>query len=383
MNILMVGDSFYPDTFGGSHRVIYELAKRYAAQGDNVYVLTPLREGKAEEEIVDGIHVVRYPRRKGLLGFLDFLKAPAKACKELEKFIHFDVINGHWPLTSYKVFKRHPKTKKVFFFHGPSFLEYKTEMENKNAILRKLFVAFIKHYEAKAIKLADETVVASNYMKGLLLENFKPKNEPHRVPLACDSDKFELPSSKQEARRKINIPQDEFAILTLRRLKKRMGLDLLIRAMPQVIEKIPNTTLYIGGKGDYLPNLEALAEECGVRDRIRFLGFVPDKDIATYYGSADLSVVPSLTLEGFGLVSLEAMCSGTPVVATAAGGNIDVVGGLDERLLSKPNDPEALADCIISFYGRKEEYPPEKVRSYAVTTYSWEKTAASIKELFK
>ena len=127
--------------------------------------------------------------------------------------------------------------------------------------------------------------------------------------------------------------------VSVRRLVPRMGLDVLVDAWSVVVEaaNVP-VLLLIAGDGPSRSALEAQVERLGLTDYIRFIGRVDDASLVSLYRAANVSVVPSVSLEGYGLVVLESLATGTPVVASAVGGLSEAVGGFDESALVPPGD---------------------------------------------
>ena len=112
-----------------------------------------------------------------------------------------------------------------------------------------------------------------------------------------------------------------------------MGLSNLVDAMKQVIDREPDAILYIAGKGRLKAQLEAQIASHGLADHVKLLGFVTDAQLPLIYRAADLNVVPTLSLEGFGLVAAEALAAGTPSLVTPVGGLPEVVSGLSPDLV--------------------------------------------------
>jgi glycosyltransferase involved in cell wall biosynthesis len=133
-----------------------------------------------------------------------------------------------------------------------------------------------------------------------------------------------------------------------------MGVDLLIEAMAAVRARDHTATLVIGGDGPLAPALRAQARRLGLDGAVRFVGFVPEADLAAYYGAADASVVPTRALEGFGLVTLESLACGTPVIGTPVGATPEVLGALDPALLAEAPTSEALARAILALLARTD-----------------------------
>jgi glycosyltransferase involved in cell wall biosynthesis len=110
--------------------------------------------------------------------------------------------------------------------------------------------------------------------------------------------------------------------------------------------QLPGVRLVIGGSGILRTSLEQRATHLGLADRVQFAGFIPDEQLARYYQAADLVVLPSLALEGFGLITLEALACGTPVVATPESGATDVLGALEPTWLAPDREPATLARTV-------------------------------------
>src|SRR5205807_5699025 len=126
-----------------------------------------------------------------------------------------------------------------------------------------------------------------------------------------------------------------WVVAAVRRLVPRMGLDVLLDAWQALGSP---GVLAIGGDGPLRPELEARGDES-----VRFLGRLSDDDLVALYSAADVTVVPSLALEGFGLVVLESLACGTPVVVSDAGGLPEAVAGLDASLVVPAGDAGVLA----------------------------------------
>jgi len=147
--------------------------------------------------------------------------------------------------------------------------------------------------------------------------------------------------------------QGKRVILTVARLVERKGIDMVIRAMPKVLEAIPDAVYLVIGTGPCRGKLERLVEELGSEERVIFGGYVPDDEMPPYYGACDVFVLVSHTLadkgevEGFGIVYLEAGACGKPVVAGRGGGVEEAVENGVTGLLVDPLDVDEIADAIV------------------------------------
>jgi phosphatidyl-myo-inositol dimannoside synthase len=160
-------------------------------------------------------------------------------------------------------------------------------------------------------------------------------------------------------------------LMTVSRLassEQYKGHDRVIRAMPRVLLEHPEAIYVIVGDGDDRPRLEVLAAECGVAETVAFAGRVAPDKLPDYYRLADLFVMPS-TGEGFGIVFLEAMASGTPAIGGNKDGSLDPLG---DGALGTAIDPEgvgALASAICAAL-RARSTPPERAGRFSQSAFS-------------
>ncbi|GAB4581817.1 MAG: glycosyltransferase family 4 protein [Anaerolineales bacterium] len=141
-------------------------------------------------------------------------------------------------------------------------------------------------------------------------------------------------------------------LLTLSRLVPRKGIDTVLHTLPTLRKTFPTLNYLIGGKGPDRERLETLANDLGVAQAVKFLGFIPDEEVPALYRKATIFVMPSRedlqasSVEGFGIVFLEASACGLPVVASNSGGIAEAVREGETGLLVPPDDPSALAQAL-------------------------------------
>jgi glycosyltransferase involved in cell wall biosynthesis len=166
------------------------------------------------------------------------------------------------------------------------------------------------------------------------------------VPGCVNVDQFNLPITPGEARLKLQLPQGRPIVLAVRRLVRRMGLEDLIDAVKLLKKRVPDVLLLIAGKGRLQEELQTRISEAGLDDNVKLLGFVPDQHLAALYRAATISVVPTVALEGFGLITVESLASGTPVLVTPVGGLPEAVAGLSPNLVLRATGAEAIAEGL-------------------------------------
>jgi glycosyltransferase involved in cell wall biosynthesis len=159
------------------------------------------------------------------------------------------------------------------------------------------------------------------------------------------------------------------------------GIDILIKAARIVTDEIPEVVFALAGDGQLMAEMKQLSAELKLNN-VYFLGQQTQEDVASLYSVADVSVVPS-RIEPFGLVAIEALGCGTPVVATNAGGLPDFVNNKVGQLIEM-EDVDALAKAIIEELKNNTKLTKGKyAREYAVENYSWKKTLQNVIDIYK
>ncbi len=160
------------------------------------------------------------------------------------------------------------------------------------------------------------------------------------------------------------------------------GVDVTIRALPKILQSFPNLKYIVIGRGDDRPRLEQLTKDLGIGDRVIFAGFVPTEDLVNHYRLADAYIMPSQ--EGFGIVYLEAMACGVPVLSGNADGSADP---LQDGTLGWPvphRDPDAVAQgCIEILKGNDQRCQGDWLRQQTLAKFSPEALSQKLAQLIK
>jgi glycosyltransferase involved in cell wall biosynthesis len=150
----------------------------------------------------------------------------------------------------------------------------------------------------------------------------------------------------------------------------------------EVKRQVPDVWLAIAGKGALRSVLEQQAHELGLQEQVKFLGYVPDEQLPIAYQAADLTVVPSQSLEGFGLILLESLACGTPVLSTPVGGMPEVLRPFQPALVTDTPDSDALAARLVDLLTGKIPLPDRSAcREYAVKNYDWKIITPKVREV--
>lgn len=270
----------------------------------------------------------------------------------------------------------------VMTFHGPWTEEMKFEGKGLKHMVKTTMARSI---ENKAYKLADRFIVLSETFRDILHRSYGvPLHKIELIQGAADIARFVPSQSRLAAKRTLGLPEGATTVLTVRRLVNRMGLLQLLEAWREVSARFPNAILLIGGKGPLRGELEARIADYGLTNKVRLLGYIPDNDLAGYYQAADLFVVPSQALEGFGLITVEAMAAGLPVMATPIGGNREILQKFRPELLFNSPSAEDIAEGLIDKLSNRRLLPSrEECREHVLDRYTWEHVGRRTEQLFE
>src|SRR2546423_4287834 len=238
--------------------------------------------------------------------------------------------------------------------------------------------------ERAVYRRATTVIVLSNAFKDLLIRRYGVQPEAVRVVRpGVDLDRFS-PGDRRRARQQLDLPPDRPIVVTARRLVPRMGIDVLLDSWAQVMSAGQvRPFLLVVGEGQCRSALEAQTRRLGLEQDVRFLGKVSDLDLLAAYRAAEVAVAPSLSLEGFGLITLEALACGTPIIGTSVGGLREALEGLDGTMLVPPRDPHALAGRLLGVLHGHEPAPSRvRCREYA-EDFTWERTAHEVWEIYR
>ncbi|MCC3382059.1 glycosyltransferase family 4 protein [Paenibacillus farraposensis] len=270
----------------------------------------------------------------------------------------------------------------VTTFHGPWTEEMKIEGQGFKHLLK---TTMAKSIEMKAYRLADQFIVLSETFRDILHEHYKvPLSKIHIIPGAANVDRFHPAEDQAAVRKRLNLPQHATIVLTVRRLVNRMGLLQLLEAWRRVTERHPDHLLLIGGRGPLMEELAFKVAEYNLQNHVRLLGYVSDEELPLYHQASNVFVVPTQALEGFGLITVEAMASGLPVLATPVGGNKEILRGFRPGLLFQGTDSEAIAQGLLRVLDHPELLPNAKeCRDHVLSKYTWGHVAEQVEDVFR
>lgn len=208
----------------------------------------------------------------------------------------------------------------------------------------------------KALRDAAKLVAVSRWTKQRLMDlGGIPEKKIQILPNTYDDESFHVAEAPDYLRERYRLLPDEKVILTVARLdpgEGYKGYDRVLQALPAVRKACGPVRYVIAGKGGDRARLEAMAADLGVAESVTFAGFVPDEELADHYRLADVFAMPS-TGEGFGIVFLEAMACGTPVLGGNQDGSVDALDGGKLGLLVDPASVDEIAAGLITLIKRR------------------------------
>ena len=391
-----------PDEVGGAWGLTHEVNKRLAARGWEVHLITckPI-DDLPDYEVIEGVHFHRI-RSLDSKNIFNLWRAIKRRINGICARTSLELVHIHNPLIGFLALL-HPKLKtvpKVTHFHSSWLDEERINRKAKgpSSGWAKIFspvklaciLRVIKFMEGRGFQSSRSILFLSEYSRGHFLKYYRKKKSRLRViPGGVDVNAFFPLKPDQDLstlRRELQLPTDRPILLTVRRLEARMGLENLILAAGQIVRRCPKLDflMVIGGKGSMEKKLNALIEQSDLEDKVRLIGMIPRDTLPSYYRAADVFVLPTLSIEGFGLVTVEALATGVPVLGTPVGGTIEILKGVDESLLFPGTTVEAISLRIEKYLKHPQPFEALKSRCHerAVAHYSWDRVVDLIDEEF-
>lgn len=396
LRMVMVSDISPLHIEGGGERVLWEQASRLAARGHAVRVLSRTPRG-VSPDIVErqGVFIHHFPAARGssLRFLLSSILSARRALTEALTRSPADVLHLYQPFAGYGALRSPPAKglPVLYTFLSPAPLEYISRAgmtrHHYPGVAGRVAQAMIWGIERACLRRADRIHVLSDFSASQLWQLYGiPTSRIVRIPGAVDTERFRPPADQVAARHVLDLPPNRPLLLTVRNLEARMGLDTLIQALNRLRQDLPEVLLLIGGAGRLRESLQALVTSLNLQHHVRFLGYIPEATLPLYYQAADVFVLPTRELEGFGLITVEALACGTPVLGTTVGATPEILDPLDPALLMPEATPEAMAESIRQFLAAHPRNTPasqafrQACRRHVERQYTWERSVGMLEE---
>jgi glycosyltransferase involved in cell wall biosynthesis len=371
MKTIQIGLEWFPERGGGLDRYYYDCCQ-YLPQANIEVTGLVAGSNKVIQDTKGRVKAFASPNDSLIQRWL-------KMRRELTIENLDDLIVSHFALYTFPILDRLKTIPLVTHFHGPWALESDIEVK------KPLVIWFKKQVEKAVYKRSSQFIVLSQTFRDILHQEYRvPLEKIHIIPGGVDIDRFNINLSLTEARTKLNWHPDKPTIFCIRRLAKRMGLENLIAAMVQVRDRYPDIILYIAGKGALADTLQTQITELELTDNVKLLGYLPDEQLPLCYRAANFSVVPTIALEGFGLIVIESLAAGTPVLGTPIGGIPEILRPFSEDLVFEGCTSKQIARGIIEALSGDRILPTSPAcLDYAQVNYKWDKIAQQIKLVYQ
>ncbi len=231
----------------------------------------------------------------------------------------------------------------------------------------------------KSLYAADLILAVSHFTRDRLCQ--EQGLSPNKVGIlhnTFDANAWKIAPRPQHLLEKYGLKPEQKVILTVSRLlasEQYKGYDRLLDAMPIIRQTIPDIHYIIVGKGSDRDRIEQIIQQKGLQNHVTLAGFIADEHLCDYYNLCDLFAMPSKR-EGFGIVYLEALACGKPVLAGNLDGSVDALCNGKLGVLVNPDSPREIAEATIKIllgdYENKIIYQPDILRQKAIVTFGFE-----------
>ncbi|WP_336339248.1 glycosyltransferase family 4 protein [Haloarcula brevis] len=369
----------FPPGIGGAETYAYELADGLGQRGHEVDVYTQWVDDPNEEiDIHENVTVHRITKARKKLVTFETLYFSFKARRTID-FSQYDIVHG--TLTPASTILVTPfndiEPPVVLTGHGTSIGETKSVALETPAdyLLKFFFYPMNVVMDYLAGRYADGIISISDHAQEELIRRYGfSEKKVQMIPHGVNTDKFQPQEETHPA-----VSPEKTTLLYVGRIGPRKGIDLALKSLSEI--KDAEIEFLIAGTGRHKDHLEETAESLDVAEQTRFLGYVSEDELPELYSSADVFVLPSL-YEGFGLVLLEAMASGTPVIGTDVGGIPTAVDDGTTGLLVNRNVPSLTT--AINRIVQNEDYRKELSQNAIekAEDTSWDSIVNSVEQMY-
>jgi phosphatidylinositol alpha-1,6-mannosyltransferase len=381
MRLLLVTQDF-PPAFGGIQTYSKALADEFARSTDAFGVVAPYERGcrQVDAQLPYAVHRVMLPRNLMRWTMLPYLQ---RVC---QRHGYTVALLAQWyGGSTAAVLRRRGILERVFCAaHGQELLR----VPGRGSWLGDAY----ERHRSGVLAAMDGFFPVSSYTGSLLTDLGVSAARIHVVKNGTDVRRFHLDASGLE---QLSAFRSERGLgkgpllLTAARLVRRKGIDIVLRALPQIAAVLPDVRYAVVGTGPEEATLKRMAVDLGINDRVAFLGKVSERDVVLAYNACDVFVMPARfeypSVEGFGLVFREANACGKPVIGTATGGIVDAIDDGQTGLLVEPDNVEAFAGAAVKLLSDAKYATTlgQQGRALVETSGTWRHAAESMLQMMR
>lgn len=396
MRILHVLDHSIPLHSGYTFRTA-ALLREQRALGWETHHLTSPKQGPTEAEVeeVDGLRFHRTPPAQGGLArrpVLDLwllMRQLARRLEQVARQVRPDVIHAHSPvlnaLPALKVGRRLgiPVVYEIRAFWEDAAVDHGSTREGS------LRYRLTRALETRAIRQAAHVFTICEGLRADIVARGVPDTQVTVIPNAVDVDAFQLAQPADPGLQRQWGLEGRTVIGFIGSFYAYEGLDLLVDAMPALLQARPDVCLLLVGGGPQEANLKARVEELGLQKQVIFTGRVPHRDVSRYYDLIDVLAYPRHSMRLTELVTplkpLEAMAQGHLFVASDVGGHRELVQHGKTGMLFEADNAQALAGALLELLGNPAAWPSLRAngRHFVESVRNWRNSVSHYKPVYE
>ena len=383
---ILVWESLHSVHVGGLGVVVTRMAEELAKRGLDVYLFTRAAEGQSKHAKINDVNYCRceFDPGKDIISF--FSNMSMAMVKELRAVARrsgrFDIVHGHdWHVADALYELKKEGYPIVLSYHSSEYGRRGGAFSDKDVSTEDKRVSEeISVREGLGGRFSDRIITVSRTMRRELWRLYKiPREKVYIITNAIDPRKYRKDVDPNKVKKKYGIPPLTPIVLFIGRLEYQKGPDILINAIPKVLENRGDTKFLLAGKGTMKNYLKRRVRKLGISDAVRFLGWIPYRRYIDLLNTCDIVCIPSRN-EPFGIVLLEAWATGRPVVATDVGGLRENIKNLVNGIKVYPN-PKSVARGINYLFNHPKIMTRVGVKGKEkVMRFNW---ASSIKKLLR
>jgi len=357
MNILLLVSEF-PPTIGGLANYSYNIAK-HLKKDNNVSISIP----------------PSYPSIKKYAANFHYVTSVSKRIKELKKAKGIDIVYAISFRPQFSAIGLYVKILNLpLISHGVGLDTYSSH-------------PFYILARKTVYSISDQLICGANFQKEIMSSEGAPREKIHVILGGVDRTIFRPRDNQRDQFRRFSKVEDKFILLSLGRLIKRKGFDDIIRALTH-LEDIEDILLLIVGDGPEKPSLIELVDTLRLKEKVKFLCFVPSDNIPKFYNIANLFVAPfriiGRDLESFPLVTMEAQACGVPVISTNTAGVPELVENRKSGFIVQMNSPKEIAEKIrILYEDRRLRSSMSKNAQKRAELFDWKVVVTKIEDVLQ
>lgn len=373
MHIACLGNNWFPESASGLERYLDAIARELTQAGDEVDLFVTGRPTPWDE------HAHTYALAAPGASLVRRMVGAGRTLRQHARK-QYDVVNIHFALHGWQMLRTvPPSAARVITFHGPWCDESRAEAKSK------LRTSLMYAIETSTYRAGDRFIVLSGAFRDILESRYGiERSRISVIPGGADLARFTTDLDRRSARRRLGWPESGTIAFVARRFVRRTGIVELIQTAAILRERAVPVQIMVAGSGYLEPRIRAQIDALRLGTTVRLLGYVAHEgDLPIAYRAADLTIVPTQELEGFGLTVAESLACGTPTLVTPVGGLPEVVEGLPAQIVMGGKEPAAMATAIESAVLGHVTMPSEAdCRAFALRNFAWPVIAERVRAVF-